>query len=575
MRSPSPFRRLLRECLRFRGRLALAVAGFAAVGAGRLALTWLVKEWVEGPIVARDSAAAHALLGRALLLTFGMFAALFASRALLASAGQRLVEELRGRAVARLLDVELSSARRFPAGEWLSRVFGDAGALAGFADVAVKRLLGDGLVAAGAIAAMFWLDFRLALAVTAIVPLVGALLATIGRTIRRRAARSQRGIGATTVLLAEQIQGLSTIKGYGAEEREKKRFAGANAAFRREVVAAEAWSSLLVAAVFLGTGVGLVAAIDFGTQEILAGRVTQGALLAFCLYAVQAIEPMRRLSDVHALLQRALASADRVFEAIDLAPVESEGGRALPLPVRGELEFERVSFRYAGREPLLENASFRLSPRESAALASSSGEGKTTIARLLQRFETPSSGRIRIDGIDAAGLRLADLRRAVCVVEQDAFLFSGTLLQNVRYGAPAASRAAAIDAAERAGLAQLAACLPGGWDGDVAEEARNLSGGERQRVALARAVLRDPAILVLDEATSALDEESEDALFDALGGWLGGRTVLAIAHRLSTVARFPRVIVLEGGRVASDGSPARVPGLIRAPAAEAAARESA
>jgi subfamily B ATP-binding cassette protein MsbA len=573
MSEPSPFRRLLRECLRFRGRLALAVAGFAALGAGRLALTWLVKEWVEGPVSARDAAAAQALLVRALVLTLAMFAALFAARAFLASAGQRLVEELRGRAVARLLDVELASARRFPAGEWLSRVFGDAGALAGFADVAVKRLLGDGLVALGAIAAMFWLDFRLALTVAAIVPLFAALLAVIGRAIRRRAARSQRGIGTATALLAEQIDGLSTIKGYGAEDREKSRFARANAAFRREIVAAETWSALLVAAVFLATGLGLLAAIDFGTREIVSGRVTQGALLAFCLYAVQAIEPMRRLSDVHALLQRALASAERVFEAIDLAPIESGDGNPLADPVRGELEFDRVVFGYAGREPLLEGASFRLAAGESAALISPSGEGKTTIARLLQRFESPASGGIRIDGADAAGLRLPDLRRAVCVVEQESFLFSGTLLENVRYAAPSASRADAIRAGERAGLSPLAAGLPGGWDGGVDEAARNLSGGERQRVALARAILRNPSILVLDEATSALDEESEEALFEEIGGWLAGRTVLAIAHRLSTVGRFPRVILLEDGRVSADGPPALVLGSISpAPGAEGSAQ---
>jgi subfamily B ATP-binding cassette protein MsbA len=299
--------------------------------------------------------------------------------------------------------------------------------------------------------------------------------------------------------------------------------------------------------------------------------VTQGALLAFCLYAVQAIEPMRRLSDVHALLQRALAAAERVFEALDLSPAEDAGGAALPSPLRGGLAFEDVRFRYADREPLLEGTSFRVFPGEPAALVSPSGEGKTTIARLLQRFETPATGTIRIGGIDAAAIRVSDLRRAVCVVEQEAFLFSGTLLENVRYGAPDASRGEAIAAAERAGLAPLAASLPDGWDGAVEEGARNLSGGERQRVALARAVLRDPAILVLDEATSALDEESEGAVFDALGDWLATRTVLAIAHRLTTVSRFPRAIVLEGGRVSADGPPAAVLGPAVRPAAVAAA----
>ena len=576
MRRDPPFRRLLRECLRFRGRLLLAVAGFATVAGGRLALTALVKAWVEGPIGARDAAAARPLLEQAILLTLAMFAALFASRALLASAGQRLVENLRRDAAARLLRLELPAARRFPAGDWLSRVFNDAGALAGFAEVAVKRLLGDGLVAAGAIAAMFWLDFRLALAVAAVVPLAAGLLAGIGRSIRRRAALAQRGIADATAVLAEQIQGLSTIKGFGAEEREERRFARASAASRREVVAAETWSSLLVASVFLATGLGLLAAVAFGTRQILSGRVTQGALLAFCLYAVQAIEPLRRLSDVHALLQRALAAAERVFEAIDLGPVESPSGRPLPAPARGRLAFENVAFRYAGREPVLEDVSFHLAPGEAAALISASGEGKTTVARLLQRFEKPASGRILLDGADAASLRLADLRRAVCVVEQEAFLFAGTLLDNLRYGAPDASREAAIDAGWRAGLAPVAAAFPEGWDAPVAEGGRDLSGGERQRVALARAVLRDPAVLVLDEATSALDEEGEASVFRALEEWFSGRTVLAIAHRRSTIERFPRAIVLEEGRVVADGPPGAALAAFPPPAGgEAPARETA
>lgn len=550
------FHRLVRDCARAPVLLAAAVAGFAVLGAARLALTWLVKLWVEGPIATRDPSDVRRLLAEAALLMAAMFLALGLSRYLLAAANQRLLEDLRGRAAARLFAVELSSVRRRPTGEWISRVFSDAGALTGFVENLVKRLLGDGLVAIGALAMMFWIDFRLAVVSAAIVPLFALLLSVFGRRIRGRARSAQGEIGSATAALTEQVHGLATIKGFRTEYREEGRFRARLAEFRRQSLKAEAWSALLVATVFLGTGAGLLAIVAYGSREILTGRVSQGALLAFCLYALQAIEPMRRLSDVQATFQRALAAADRVYEVIDLEPGEPVGGCPLPRPLAGDLRFERVRFRYREAEPVLEDVTLRLGPGEPVALVSASGGGKSTLARLLVRFEKPQSGRILLDGVDIADLDLAALRSAVCVVEQDVFLFAGPLAENIRYGAPSASREAVGEAARLAGLGGLVASLPRGLDSALAEGGRDLSGGEKQRIALARAILSDPAVLVLDESLAAVDSESEARILEGLEGWLRRRTVLVLAHRLSTVMRFPRSALLEDGAIATEGRPA-------------------
>lgn len=549
------FLRLVRDCLHARTALLGAVLGFVVLGAGRLALTWLVKVWVEGPITTHDPGEVRRILLEATGLTVVMFVALSASRWLLAVVNQSLLEQLRGQAAVRLFEVELSAVRRVPAGEWMSRVFSDVGALAGFGENVVKRVLGDGLVAVGAIAMMFWLDARLALAVAALLPFVAVLLSVLGRAIRRWAGVAQKDGGTATARLNEQLHGMTTIKGFQAEEREAARFRHALEEFRRKALRAEGWSSLLIGTVFLATGLGLIGIVAYGTSQVIGGRITQGALLAFSLFAVQAIEPIRRLAEVHGLIQKALAAAERVYETIDLAPVEPRGGWPLPEPARGELTFEEVRFRYRPAEPVIEGVSFHVRPGEPLALVSGSGGGKSTLARLLLRFERPAEGRILVDGLPIGELDLAHLRRAVCVLEQDVFLFAGSVAENLRYGAPGASRKALAAAAEEAGLGPLLSSLPAGLDSPLDEAARNISGGEKQRLALARAILRDPAILVLDESLSALDGESEGAILDRIAGWLSRRSALVMAHRLSTVMRFPRAALLEGGKVAAVGAP--------------------
>ena len=560
--APGAGRRLLlriaRDTAIERSRLAGAAAALATMAGAQLLLTWLVKEWLEGPLTGGSLLPVRALLLKATGATLLLATAVVLARYLAASVNQRLLERLRDRAARRVLASRALAVRSRPAGELVSRVFADAGSLSGFVEVLLKRLVGDGLDALGSIGVAFLVEWRLALAAVVLAPLLGLFLGRLGRVVRRKGSRAQSELGELHSVFAEQISGLTTIQGYDAAEREAARFATTNASYRRSVLAAELWSAAVLASIFLVTGLGFLGAIGWGSRLALARELTPAGLLAFCLFAARTVEPLRRLADVHAMLQRTLAAAARVYEVIDFGLLERQGGTPLPRPVRGGLALEGVRFRHEPSRPLLEGIDLRVAPGETVAVVAASGGGKSTLAALLAGFLSPSAGRVALDGVELQEADLRDLRRAVRLVEQEPFLFRGTLAENVRFGRPEASRGEVVEALRLCGLEGLVAAIPGGVDGSLLEAGRNLSGGQKQRIALARAVLTDPPVLVLDEATSALDSETEGRLLDDLGPWLSRRTVIVMAHRLSTVARYPRVIVLADGRVAGDGPASRL-----------------
>ncbi|MGD0948166.1 MAG: ABC transporter ATP-binding protein [Candidatus Binatia bacterium] len=551
------FLRLVGECRAYPVRIAVILLSLAALAGAQFYLTWLVRLGVE-PLTRGDSATVANLWRQGAVTAALLIAALFTSRYLLSSVNQSLVQRLRDRAQRQLLVTEVAALREFRSGELVSRIFNDAGVLAGFVRDVLKRLVGETLIVVGGLALMFYLHWRLALATCVVAPLVAVLLNELGGIIRRRGVAAQREIGRLTAILNEQLRGVTTVKGYQAEGFERDRFSAQNAAYRAQVMRGEQWAAVLVAAVSVVGGTALFGIIWYGSQQVIQKHLTSGELLAFCLYAAQTIEPLRRLSEVHGMLQGALAAAARVYEVIDFPRVEAQGRTAMSLPVRGALRFEDVRFRYRADEPVLAGVTLSIAPMETVGVVAASGGGKSTIANLLMRFCDPDQGRILLDGVALRTLRLADLRRAVVVVEQDPFIFSGALIDNIRYGSWHASTAAITAAVSFAGLEPLVSSLPGGLHAVLREAGRDLSGGQKQRIALARAVVRDPAVLVLDEATSALDSDSERQIFVQLQDWLRRRTVLVMAHRLATIRRFERVIVLEGGRVVGDGSVSRL-----------------
>ena len=554
MEAGAVFRRLMGEILSLRRQVIVLVASLVLLAAARLLLTWLVKVLSDDLLAHGAEAHLGTLISVASLTMAFIVGLVFVSQYAMHSLNHRLVERLRNQAMQRLLLWDMPSFRARHGGELLSRLLNDAAALTGFARDVVRRLLGEGLVLAGSIAMMLYLDWRLALVAYVMVPLIGLVLAPFGSVIRRAGALSQEKLGELTVVAEEQLRGISTVKGFQGEAFEAERFMRENAAYRRQTMRAEAWSSLVLAAVWLVTGAGLIAILGYGAWGVLGGRLTPGGLFAFCLYAAQTVEPLRHLSDVQTILQRGLAAATRVYEIIDHPQVEASTETAAIRTWRGEISFDDVRFGYSSDRAVLSAFSLDVRAGESLSLVAASGGGKSTLAALLTRFFAPQGGSIRLDGIDIATLPLADLRRAVCVVEQEPFVFTGSLLENVRYGSWSASEDEVWRAIRLAGLEAFVRSLPNGLAQNLSQAGRNLSGGQRQRIALARAILRDPAVLVLDEATGAIDGDTERQIFAGLDDWLARRTVLVMAHRLSTVARFDRIAVMTDGRVVDVGS---------------------
>jgi subfamily B ATP-binding cassette protein MsbA len=559
--------RIARELLRYPLPVFAAAVSLVGLGATQLALPWVIKEWLQGPVAEGGvPLAEHVLAALAIVGLLALF--IVSSRSLLVSVDQRLVERLRSAAVDHILRLEPATVERYPTGDVMSRVFQDVALLSGVTGTVMQRILGDGLLMIGALFMMFLLQWRLALAACLLAAIVVFALGATGRIIRRLGAVAQERMGTLSTILQEQLQGFTTIKGYQTEAQEAARFSEVNRSYRDTAVYAGAWSATLIGSAFLFAATGFVAAVWLGSQQVAAGRITVGSLLAFCLYAGLTVEPMRRLAETQGFLQRSLPAAERLFELLDL-PLQSDATASSMLapstPARSvhaprprsrgiAVEFENVHFRYLPNRPLLEGVDLRVPPGDRIAVVAASGGGKTTLASLLLRFRDSSAGRILLDGVDLRSYPIPELRRMVCVVEQKPFLFSGPLIENLRYGSWDAREAEVWQAVNTCGLRSLVERHPLGINASLRESGGDLSAGERQRIALARAIVKNPALLVLDEATSAIDSQAEADVFARLEPWLAQRTVILMAHRLSTVRRVSRVVVLAGGRVSGDGT---------------------
>jgi len=507
-----------------------------------------------GPALVRRAALAMAALamaqGAAIALRYLLFTL----------AGERVVARLRTELFRRVLAQEIAFFDDRRTGELVSRLSADTEAVQGAVSTSISLALRNFASAAGGLAFLFLTSPRLALVMLAVVPLVAVGAVVSGWRIRRLSRQAQDALAQAGEIAAESLSGIRTVRSFSAEEREANRYAAAIGRVydlaRRRAGAGSAFMAGAATAGYLG--VALV--LGYGGRLVLDGSLTVGALTSFLVYTLIVAFSLGALADLWATFMKASGAAERIFELADRTPAMPAHGGEVPPTVPGRVELEGVTFAYPSRPhlPVLRGLTLAIAPGEVLALVGPSGAGKSTVASLLGRLYDPGMGAVRLDGRDLRELDPAWWRRQVGVVAQEPILFSASVAENIRYGREEATQREVEAAARVANAHDFVSRFPDGYHTQVGERGLKLSGGQKQRIAIARAVLKDPRLLILDEATSALDAESESLVQEALERLLRGRTVLVIAHRLSTVRRADRVVVLEDGAVVQSGPHARL-----------------
>jgi ATP-binding cassette subfamily B protein len=409
----------------------------------------------------------------------------------------------------------------------------------------------------GALAVMLFVSWKLTIGVFLVAPLVLAPLVLFGRKVRSLSAHAQDRLAHAVGYAGESLDQLDTVQAFGREAEAAARFqAAVETAFKASQARAKA-RGVLTLCVMAFVFWGVTAVLWAGAQAVRSHHMTGGALLQFIVLSVLAASSVGALSEVWSEVQKAAGAMERIDELLSARPqvAAPASPRPLPQPARGEIAFEDVTFHYPGREdlPALNGFSLSVRPGETVALVGPSGAGKSTVLRLLLRFYDPQGGRVLLDGVDLTAVDPAEARARMALVAQDAALFSDSALENIRFGRSTASVAEVRAAARAAEAERFLDALPEGFDGPLGERGRTLSGGQRQRLAIARALVRGAPILLLDEATSALDAENERLVQQALQEAMSGRTTLVIAHRLATVLRADRIVVVDEGRVVEEG----------------------
>ncbi len=469
--------------------------------------------------------------------------------------GEKVIFDLRMGIVTHLQSLSLSFFNQRKTGDLMSHVTSDATLVHGVVTQTIIQVLGQVLTLVGGVTVIFLMNWRLALLTLVVAPPIGVIGQFLGRRIRDISRAAQDAQGEAVGVLQEALAEVRVVQAFTREDYEAKRFHEKLMIMFDKSIERSRISSIMFPAIgFLGFASSIVV-LWYGGHQVAAGELTPGQLVAFLLYMGMVAGPVGGLAGQWTGIQQAFGAADRIFALLDTEPEVRDRPGALPMgPVRGEIEFDEVSFRYADGPLVLENLSTAFRESETTALVGPSGAGKTTLVNLVGRFYDPVAGSVRVDGRDVRDVTVRSLREQIAVVPQEPILFGDTIRENIRYGRLDASAADIEAAAQAANATEFIARTPKGLETIVGERGVRLSVGQRQRVAIARAILRDARILLLDEATSSLDNESEFLVQQALDRLMRGRTTIVIAHRLSTVERADRILVLDRGRIVEDGT---------------------
>jgi subfamily B ATP-binding cassette protein MsbA len=552
---PIKFSRLVSYLKPYWMRMVVAlVAMFASAGLS-LVFPWVIQNVVDSVFTEGNME----LLDQ---ITVGLLA-VFLVRSLtelvesynLSYVGERIVVDLRTQVYRHLQVLPIGFYAQRRVGELVSRLSSDVTVMRGVLTSNVNTLLQQALMMTGSIIIMLVLNWRLTLFILALIPVIAVFGVVFGLWLRRISTEIQDELASSTTIVEEVLQNVREVKSFVRESYEINRYENAiNRAFKATIRLLRVRTVFGPMMAFLGFG-GIAAILWFGGREVLEGRLTGGELISFLIYGLTVAGGLGSLIGIYSQFQEAIGATKRVFQILDTQPEISDAMNAKTLTkAEGHITLDNVNFSYDERQEVLHNIDLDIPSGEIVALIGPSGAGKSTIFNLIPRFYDPSSGAVRVDGVDLRDLTQASVREQIGIVPQETLLFGGTIRENIRYGRLNATDDEIIDAAKAANAHDFIMELPDKYETIVGERGIRLSGGQRQRVAIARAILKNPRILLLDEATSSLDSESEHLVQEALSRLMQNRTTIIIAHRLSTVRVAHRIAVLDHGKLTELGT---------------------
>ena len=547
------YRRLLATLLPYRKVVAISVLAMIATAALEPALPALLKPLVDKSLIAKNATAQWQVPLLLMLAFLGKGIADYVAGVASQWVATKAITDLRQQVFEHQMHLPLSAHQTEAPGRMLSRILYDIPQVGSALSNAWMIVVRDSLVIVGLTAYLIWTAWELTLLLLLIAPAVAWIIRGASRKLRRGNRAMQETAGLMTGTVEESLAGIREIKLFGTHAHENGRFEAVSERLRKETMRTVRISSANVPLVQVLAAVAVSLVIWVASLLSAQDRLTPGTFVAFVAAMAMLFEPIRRLTNVNTVIQKGLAGAQSIYELLDTPPEPDTASGERPR-ARGELRFEAVGFRYPGQEqPALADFSLAIPPGRTVALVGASGSGKTTAVQLIARFFDPQSGRVLLDGTALPELPLAWLRSQIAWVGQQVVLFDDSVAANIAYGRPNTPEAAIVEAARQAHALEFIEELPEGLRTRVGPNGSQLSGGQRQRIAIARAFLKNAPILLLDEATSALDNESERAVKEALAELRRDRTVLVVAHRLTTIRDADLIVVMEHGRIVEQG----------------------